>query len=139
MHMPAFDDGSFDICLDKNLMDNVACSDGSWEKISAYLKEVCRCLRLGGTFFCVSYGKPDTRMDYLSQEMLDFGGAEEVRIEEVRCPLGTRRSSHGLYICRKLAKKPPPGSFSKASAPAGVAPADPFQSLRASAKARRLW
>ena len=39
--------------------------------------------RLGGTFFCVSYGKPDTRMEYLSKEILNFGGrAEEVQIEE---------------------------------------------------------
>eukprot|EP00928_Gymnodinium_smaydae_P067152 TRINITY_DN50099_c0_g1_i1.p1 TRINITY_DN50099_c0_g1~~TRINITY_DN50099_c0_g1_i1.p1 ORF type:complete len:223 (-),score=33.70 TRINITY_DN50099_c0_g1_i1:105-725(-) len=94
----AFPDGSFDIVLDKSLIDTFACSEESASIVLAYLKEVQRVLRPGGVFLCISYGAPDTRLVFMTDTELSF----TVRDEELP-PSQSSGRPHYAYIIEKPA------------------------------------
>ena len=90
-----FEDSSFDVVIEKFVMDAMACGNNAPLVIGTYLKEVQRVLRPGGRFVCITYGSPDSRLEYFSQRHLEFS----MRHEELSAPSG--RSTHWVYICTK--------------------------------------
>ncbi|CAL1138409.1 unnamed protein product [Cladocopium goreaui] len=50
-----FDDGSFDVVIEKGLLDCLGCMDEAKLEVAKVLKEVHRVLRLQGLFFCISF------------------------------------------------------------------------------------
>jgi len=93
--MDAFPDRSFDLVLDKSVLDTFACSDDALATVATYLKEVTRCLKHGGTFLCVSYGAPNTRLNFLEMPHLEW------KLRLVELPSKCESSnSHFAYICR---------------------------------------
>ena len=52
-----FPNGSFDVVVDKSLMDAMVCGDGAGENISRMVSEIHRVLSPVGTYFCISHGK----------------------------------------------------------------------------------
>lgn len=87
-----FPDDSFDVVIDKSVMDTMACGDKAQLVIGTYLKEVDRVLRPGGALLCISYGSPDTRLEHFRSRHLDFS----TRQENV-----AGSGSHYAYLARK--------------------------------------
>mmetsp|Transcript_82895 Transcript_82895/g.208917 ORF Transcript_82895/g.208917 Transcript_82895/m.208917 type:complete len:222 (-) Transcript_82895:35-700(-) len=90
------EDCSFDLVLDKSVLDTFACMDHAQLKAGKYLKEVYRVLRPGGTFLCVSFGGPDTRLPFLQMKHLEFE-IQQVRIE----PKQESSNPHFAYLCKR--------------------------------------
>lgn len=63
--MAAFEDKSFDLAIDKSLLDTFACGDDADRTIGAYLKEVKRILRPGGLLRCTDAGGGDDRVQVM--------------------------------------------------------------------------
>mmetsp|Transcript_132041 Transcript_132041/g.232553 ORF Transcript_132041/g.232553 Transcript_132041/m.232553 type:complete len:270 (-) Transcript_132041:64-873(-) len=88
------EDNSFDLALDKSVLDTFACTDSAMLTIATYLKEVTRVLRPGGVFLCISYGAPDTRTVFFQLPHLDWS-YRQVEIPPKQAGGGT----HWAYIC----------------------------------------
>ncbi|CAJ1360212.1 unnamed protein product [Effrenium voratum] len=89
-------ESSFDTVIDKSVLDTFACGDNASAVINKYLLEVQRVLRPRGTFLCVSYGVPATRVDYFKGKGLNLA-IKQVPIP-VKIPGG---SVHYAYLLRK--------------------------------------
>lgn len=87
-------DGSFDLVLDKSVLDTFACTDSALYTISKYLNEITRVLRPGGTFFCVSYGSPWTRTSFFELPHLDWS------MRQIEIPPKGDGQPHWVYICQ---------------------------------------
>ena len=59
--MSVFESNSFDLAIDKSTIDALLCGDKAFEKVSFMLKESQRVLCTGGTYFAISYGRPEGR------------------------------------------------------------------------------
>eukprot|EP00746_Dinoflagellata_sp_MGD_P145974 gnl/MRDRNA2_/MRDRNA2_78526_c0_seq3.p1 gnl/MRDRNA2_/MRDRNA2_78526_c0~~gnl/MRDRNA2_/MRDRNA2_78526_c0_seq3.p1 ORF type:complete len:335 (+),score=81.58 gnl/MRDRNA2_/MRDRNA2_78526_c0_seq3:713-1717(+) len=106
-------DGSFDLILDKSVLDTLALSDDATTIIAAYLKEVMRVLSDRGVYLCISYDDPETWMSHTESLFSDWhlritGLQPTEHIEEDVEP-------HFIYICRKqgtatlkVSVRPPP-------------------------------
>lgn len=67
-----YDSDSFDLVIDKGLMDSFACMSGSKGIIRRYLAEVVRVLRPGGKFLCVSKEEQRMRQEYFVASNLSY-------------------------------------------------------------------
>eukprot|EP00440_Ansanella_granifera_P068697 gb/GFBE01074516.1/.p1 GENE.gb/GFBE01074516.1/~~gb/GFBE01074516.1/.p1 ORF type:complete len:227 (+),score=50.81 gb/GFBE01074516.1/:1-681(+) len=89
-------ESSFDVVIDKSVLDTFACGDNASSKINTYLNEVQRVLRPRGAFLCVSYGAPNTRLEYFRGKGLNLS------VRQVPIPVKLPGSSvHYAYLCRK--------------------------------------
>jgi len=61
-------DNSYDCALDKGTLDAILCGDSYYNNASNYLKEVARVLKPNGIFVVITYGTPNSRLYYLSDE-----------------------------------------------------------------------
>merc|ERR1711924_262985 len=89
------EDHRFDLVIDKSVLDTFACSDNAPQTIATYFKEVIRVLRPGGIYFCVSYGQPDSRLNF-------FELAEKqwtLRQVKISCKYAAG-NAHWAYICK---------------------------------------
>eukprot|EP00931_Biecheleriopsis_adriatica_P022092 TRINITY_DN14297_c0_g1_i1.p1 TRINITY_DN14297_c0_g1~~TRINITY_DN14297_c0_g1_i1.p1 ORF type:complete len:251 (+),score=51.40 TRINITY_DN14297_c0_g1_i1:78-755(+) len=90
-------ESSFDVVIDKSVLDTFACGDNASNVIQNYLSEVHRVLRPKGAFLCVSYGAPNTRMDYFQKKGLSF------TVRQVPIPVKVAGgSTHYAYVMRKV-------------------------------------
>mmetsp|Transcript_85372 Transcript_85372/g.135313 ORF Transcript_85372/g.135313 Transcript_85372/m.135313 type:complete len:250 (-) Transcript_85372:91-840(-) len=89
-------ESSFDTVIDKSVLDTFAGGENASDIINKYLLEVQRLLRPRGTFLCVSYGVPHSRVDYFKGKGLNFA-IKQVPIP-VKIPGG---SVHYAYLLRK--------------------------------------
>ena len=60
----SYEDGSFDVVLDKAALDAVICGDEGMCDPNKVISEVYRVLKNEGLYTCISYGMPEFRMDY---------------------------------------------------------------------------
>merc|ERR1719293_401948 len=89
-------DASYDVVIDKSVLDTFACMDHADAIAAKYLGEVRRVLRPGGTLLCISYS--NARRAFLEASPLDF------EIRDVTLPPKTQGSyPHYVYICRRPA------------------------------------
>eukprot|EP00408_Alexandrium_pacificum_P047100 CAMPEP_0171240980 /NCGR_PEP_ID=MMETSP0790-20130122/44831_1 /TAXON_ID=2925 /ORGANISM="Alexandrium catenella, Strain OF101" /LENGTH=248 /DNA_ID=CAMNT_0011707519 /DNA_START=30 /DNA_END=773 /DNA_ORIENTATION=+ len=94
-NMAAFPDRSFDLVVDKSVLDTFACTDNALVTVATYLKEVTRCLKHGGTYLCVSYGAPSTRLNFLELGHLEWS------LRQVELPAQYEASNpHYAYILK---------------------------------------
>eukprot|EP00434_Breviolum_minutum_P005200 symbB.v1.2.004585.t1/scaffold261.1/size248783/13 len=87
-----FDDGSFDVVIEKGLLDCLACMDEAKLEMAKCLKEVHRVLKLQGLFFCISFNHD--RAEHLEDEPWKFRLRESRRIS---APGG----QNSLYVFQK--------------------------------------
>ncbi|CAJ1333342.1 unnamed protein product [Effrenium voratum] len=90
-----FEENSFDLILDKSTMDTFACSEELAQNIITYLMEVSRVLRTGGTFLVISYGPPETRLDFLKLSHL------KLEVDVITLPAKEGKKEHYMYRCTK--------------------------------------
>lgn len=60
-----FKDGTFDVVIDKALLDAMVCGDGASGNVSSMLTEIHRVLTPTGTYICISHGVEAIRKKYL--------------------------------------------------------------------------
>eukprot|EP00931_Biecheleriopsis_adriatica_P074969 TRINITY_DN48935_c0_g1_i1.p1 TRINITY_DN48935_c0_g1~~TRINITY_DN48935_c0_g1_i1.p1 ORF type:complete len:308 (+),score=46.75 TRINITY_DN48935_c0_g1_i1:96-1019(+) len=84
----AFSDESFDVVIEKSLLDCLACYQPSLPAMSSYLKEVIRVLVCGGIFFCIS----------LEPSREQFFQNAPFRFQILEAPIIARR--HRVYVCQ---------------------------------------
>eukprot|EP00435_Cladocopium_sp_Y103_P073918 s32_g45.t1 len=87
-----FDDGSFDVVIEKGLLDCLGCMDEAKLEVAKVLKEVHRVLRLQGLFFCISFNH--NRAAQLADEPWKFSLCESRRISAAG-------GQNSLYVFRK--------------------------------------
>eukprot|EP00929_Paragymnodinium_shiwhaense_P003330 TRINITY_DN103802_c0_g1_i1.p1 TRINITY_DN103802_c0_g1~~TRINITY_DN103802_c0_g1_i1.p1 ORF type:complete len:316 (-),score=59.52 TRINITY_DN103802_c0_g1_i1:376-1263(-) len=95
--MPQHGSESFDVVVDKSLLDTFTCCVNARELISIYIAEMDRLLKPGGTFLIVSYEIPDKRLRYFTH----LSGYD---VREVEFPPRTPTSqANYAYILKKSA------------------------------------
>lgn len=67
-----FGPSHFDVVIDKSTIDAILCGEFSFYNTAQMLNEVQRVLKVGGVYFVVSYGKPETRIFHFQRKHLDF-------------------------------------------------------------------
>ena len=68
----AYKDETFDLIVDKSIIDALLCGDHSFMIVAKMLKEISRVLKTGGYYLIISYGQLENRMIYLEKEHLAF-------------------------------------------------------------------
>jgi ubiquinone/menaquinone biosynthesis C-methylase UbiE len=90
--MADFDDGKFDLIIDKACTDALMCSFNSVEDVDRMNKEVYRLLAPAGQYFSISYGVQEMRIPHLESPNFDW----EVTVSPI---VGS--SQHRIYRCEK--------------------------------------
>jgi EEF1A lysine methyltransferase 4 len=67
-----FEDGSFDVSLDKGTLDAVLCGESSHTNAQKMISEVHRVLAPTGIYIVISYGLPEHRLAYLEKAEYDW-------------------------------------------------------------------
>eukprot|EP01006_Ploeotia_vitrea_P038351 TRINITY_DN66227_c6_g3_i2.p1 TRINITY_DN66227_c6_g3~~TRINITY_DN66227_c6_g3_i2.p1 ORF type:complete len:209 (-),score=104.04 TRINITY_DN66227_c6_g3_i2:356-982(-) len=62
-----FPDAHFDLIVDKGTLDAILCGSDSSRNAGMMLAECKRVLKPGGFFFVITYGVPESRLNYLKQ------------------------------------------------------------------------
>lgn len=97
----SFGEGSFDIVFDKATLDCILCGEGACERAEKMLEGICRVLKNQGVYICMSYGKPEMRMQYFKSDQLNW----DVEFRELPKPKLMEGQADGdvhyCYICRK--------------------------------------
>ena len=58
LDMREFENGTYDVVIDKGTLDSILCGEGSTECASKAVSEVHRVLKSTGVYIAVSYGQP---------------------------------------------------------------------------------
>mmetsp|Transcript_90579 Transcript_90579/g.230444 ORF Transcript_90579/g.230444 Transcript_90579/m.230444 type:complete len:213 (+) Transcript_90579:54-692(+) len=90
--MSSFEDGRFDLMIDKALIDTLLCEDNVPDLLSAYFKEVERVMTADGLALFISFGPPDMMLKYFSPELTSLA----VEVIEVRAT--STKSATGLHF-----------------------------------------
>ena len=88
--------------FDKATLDSILCGEGAAERAQKVLENVLSVLKNQGVYICVSYGKPDMRLQYLQNEGLDW----DVEVRESPRPKLMEgqvqgEDCHYVYVCKK--------------------------------------
>jgi len=96
------EDGSFDLVLDKALLDVVLCGPANLSGVAALTSEAFRVLRPGGAYVVVSHGAPATRLGYLERPALDWRVAVlPVAKPKIAKPPQRPDDAYYVYVCTK--------------------------------------
>ena len=79
--MSTFDSNTFDLAIDKSTIDALLCGENAFEKVAFMLKETQRVLRTGGSYFAISYGRPEGRAFHFEQPFLSFDNQSIVLVD----------------------------------------------------------
>ena len=101
--MSEFESNSFDLAIDKSTIDALLCGDDSFLKVAEMLKETQRVLKVGGTYFAISYGKPESRTFHFVQPFLSMELREFILYDQNVCTTEEEKAekSHYIYACIK--------------------------------------
>mmetsp|Transcript_9636 Transcript_9636/g.24506 ORF Transcript_9636/g.24506 Transcript_9636/m.24506 type:complete len:212 (+) Transcript_9636:700-1335(+) len=92
--------GSFDVVVDKAVLDTVLCAPENLQAVADCVDEAYRVLGDRGVFVVVSHGKPETRLAYFRRHAW--------RVEVRRLPKppldGDEAGDYFVYVCQKQKK-----------------------------------
>lgn len=108
MRQMDFENGAFDVVIDKATIDSLLCGESSTKNAEMALKEIHRVLSNDGVFILISYGQPEHRNMFLKRAEYTW----EVTCETVDKPkISTSVAQspedkdnphkHFIYICQK--------------------------------------
>lgn len=95
------DSDSFTMVLDKATFDCIACSDQYGTKAKQTLDNIYRILAPGGSYICVSHGRPETRLGYFQGYKWTV---ETQKVPKKQLEVLERieqESFHYVYVCTK--------------------------------------
>lgn len=101
-----FNQGFFDVVIDKCTMDTILCGDNPFLNVAMMTKEVQRVLKVSGLYIIVSHSEPESRLLHLQREHLSFEikvhmikkDSDEVALSNI---FPQQEQMHFVYICRK--------------------------------------
>mmetsp|Transcript_152965 Transcript_152965/g.490727 ORF Transcript_152965/g.490727 Transcript_152965/m.490727 type:complete len:164 (-) Transcript_152965:158-649(-) len=96
--MSSFEDGRFDLMIDKALIDTLLCEDNVPDLLSAYFKEVERVMTADGLALFISFGPPDMMLKYFSPELTTLA-VEVVEVKATSTKSATGK--HFVYVGRR--------------------------------------
>jgi ubiquinone/menaquinone biosynthesis C-methylase UbiE len=96
-----FGDSSYDVVIDKAVMDSILCGEGSTDKVIAMMMEVQRVLKPGGVFMSVTHGEKDTREFYFKHPKLS---AWDIQLEQAAKDSVSLKDTepkffHSVFMC----------------------------------------
>lgn len=110
----SFEDGHFDVVLDKCLIDTLLCEDDEDALIARYFSEMSRVMADAGLGIFITFGPPDSRLHrfptYFSVEVIEIPAKGKNKLT----------GYHYMYVCRKAAPSSP-GPGQPALSPPGSA------------------
>lgn len=65
-----YDDGFFDLIVDKSTIDALLCGDMAYLNVAIMLRECQRVLKEGGYYVAISYGQPENRIFHFKRAFL---------------------------------------------------------------------
>jgi len=100
--MDILEDDSFNLILDKGTLDSIACSEEYSVKAAQMVRNMNRILGPGGAYVCISYGRPDMRLQYLQEGGLRW----KVEVHKIGKEAGGEVQLDGeqfyyAYVCKK--------------------------------------
>ena len=106
-----FPDSSFDIVIDKALLDAMVCGDGAPLNVQQMLSEIHRVLTPTGTYICITHGQESQRKKFLKnvnkfnwkriKHMIQKPQLGQT-FKELKIPKeDDKKNFHFMYICRK--------------------------------------
>ena len=99
--MKDFETDSFDLIIDKSTMDALCCGDDSLLKIALMLKEQIRVLKTDAHYFCISYGKPEARLQHFEQVFLSWDIREFILYDSnIESEEEKNEKCHYIYVCK---------------------------------------
>ena len=107
-----FANNTFDVVIDKGLLDALTCGDGAHANINMMLEEAHRVLKPQGVFFCLSRAVESKRKDkYMKKpekfnwrvktQMIQKPGIGAVMKAITQVKKSDKKNFHFLYICKK--------------------------------------
>ena len=107
----AFKDATFDLVIDKALLDAMVCTDGANSNVNLMLADIHRVLNPSGTYICVSHGTEAQRKKYIknlkkynwirTKTMIQKPGigpnAKELKIPKE----DDKKNFNFVYVCKK--------------------------------------
>jgi ubiquinone/menaquinone biosynthesis C-methylase UbiE len=96
---------TFDLVVDKAMMDSLLCGDSPFLNVAVMLKEVQRVLKTGGVFILVTYGDPESRMSHLTRGHLNFDIKfqclkKSYYIQSEDGSNSLQEKTHYIYLCK---------------------------------------
>jgi ubiquinone/menaquinone biosynthesis C-methylase UbiE len=102
-----FNQGFFDVVIDKCTMDTILCGDNPYLNVALMTKEVQRVLKASGVYLIISHSEQESRLQHLLREHLSF----DVKVTEIKSERDDTSGSsliiphlnqtHYIYICKK--------------------------------------
>lgn len=101
--MKPLEANTFDLVVDKSTIDALLCGDASFLNVAKMINEIQRVLKVGGSYFVISYGKPENRSFHFEQDFLRFDIREFVVYDkEAVTAKEKEEKTHYIYVCTKL-------------------------------------
>ena len=106
LNMNDFQDGMFNIVIDKGTLDAVMCSDNYVINARKMISEVYRVLIPGGKYICVTYGDPEHRKKHFETQKWEKILTEKVNkpatsVKESKQQSTDDKNIHYVYILTK--------------------------------------
>merc|ERR1712086_874736 len=95
----AYPNDNFDCVFDKAVLDAILCQDGGTRLSQAYLKQVARVMKPGGSFICISTGKSDIRKSYFDAHF-DSVNTEPINKPSTSPDEDVNAPKHYVYVCK---------------------------------------
>lgn len=100
--MKQLENNTFDLVVDKSTIDALLCGDNSFINVAKMINQIQRVLKVGGSYFVISYGKPESRSFHFEQDFLRFDIREFVVYDkEAVTALEKEEKTHYIYVCTK--------------------------------------
>jgi EEF1A lysine methyltransferase 4 len=108
-NMESLPDGAFDVIFEKALLDSLLCGTDANRRTQLMMKEINRVLKPGGTYVCVSFGNPPSRLPYL----LNNNTQMKITVAEIISPTlpgfkldensdkVNESMTYYMYVCKK--------------------------------------
>lgn len=110
LNMKEFQNGEFNVVLDKGTLDTILCGDNSEDNVEKLLMEINRVLKPNGVYICISYGNEEQRKDFLKNRTINFWDIKVDRIAKPSVILSGKindekdpKNYHYVYTMNKLA------------------------------------
>lgn len=102
-HGLPYKDKMYDLIICKGTLDAVLCSAGAGSNVSVMMNECSRVLKNSGSMLVVSYGSPESRLQYFENEEHEWwpGGIGVYRIPKPSINGGPSKGFYHVYIASK--------------------------------------
>lgn len=100
-----FADATFDMVIDKGMLDSVLCGENCTPNSAKLLSEIYRVMKPDATYICVSHGIPDQRLHYFYRTELEwnveFHALPKPMASALEADDRSASNMHYVYVCKR--------------------------------------